>query len=164
MRFSILLLIILFASCNTLKKQKRTAENYYLIRPQELAKNCAEKYPPIVTIKPGEITVKSDTTYIKGDSIPCPPVVNAEGEKVYVKVKCPDSKIIHDTIKSVDTFFTENTALTSYLIYKTDSLSIALIKTNTGFQQSKTQASIRLWMLIAACACIVTLIVFIIKK
>lgn len=74
----------------------------------ELAGICADKYPPKTEYKQGQTIVKSDTAYLPGDSIPCPPSIHGN-DTVIVKVKCPNHRIIHDTITRTDTIREENT-------------------------------------------------------
>lgn len=143
------LLIIALAACNTVSKQQRKAETFYNAHPEKLLKQCGEKVPPDTIFKSGEVITKTDTTFIKGDSVACPPVVNEKGETVYVKVKCPDSKIIHDSIFKTDTIIKVNTALVDYYRFQNDSLNRALIQSNTQRDDAEETAKNRLWIAIA---------------
>lgn len=160
-----LLLIILFAAaCNTVKKQQRNAEAFYRSYPEKLAKECAEKFPVDTIYKHGATIVKSDTITVKGDSISCPPYINAKGDTVFVKVKCPDNKIIHDTIIRIDTIVKANTALAVYLGYQKDSLQNELIKVTTLKDIAEKHAKTRLWILIGICVLAVAGIILKLKK
>lgn len=146
---SIFILILLaLVSCNTVKKQQRKAEAFYNEHPEKLAKQCADNYPPDTVFKKGEEIIKTDTTLIKGDSIPCPPVVNEKGDTVFVKVKCPDSKIIRDSIFTTDTLVMVNTAIVEYYRFQNDSLNKELLKSNTQRDSAKETAANRLWIII----------------
>lgn len=90
-------------SCVSSKKAANILE-----RRGELAGICADKYPPKTEYKQGQTIVKSDTAYLPGDSIPCPPSIIGK-DTVMVKVKCPDHRIIYDTITRTDTIQVENT-------------------------------------------------------
>lgn len=103
---------LLFCSCMTTKKATD-----YLKKNNSLAGICANEYPPKIEYKSGQVITKSDTTYLPGDSIPCPPTINGK-DTIRIKVKCPDQKIIRDTIYRVDTVTVENTARVLDLQYK----------------------------------------------
>ena len=106
-KMSKLLIIIGFlslTSCVSLKKQ-------FIKKPVESAELCKMFYPT-KEIEIKETTrYKTDTITIPGDSIECPiktitkdTIINGEKKPkiVYIptKVKCPDSKIILDTIET----------------------------------------------------------------
>lgn len=160
----ILFFLLALTACNTVKKQQRKAEAFYQDHPEQLAKQCADKFPPDTIFKKGEVVVKSDTAFIKGDSIPCPPVVNEKGETVYVKVKCPDSKIIRDTITRIDTIEKINTAAVEYYRFQNDSLNKALIKVTAQKEDAKQTAANRLWWIIGFAVVIGVDVVLKIKK
>ena len=95
---------LFLTSCVSLEKQ-------FIKKPVESAELCKMFYPT-KEIEIKEITrYKTDTITIPGDSIECPiekkikdTLINgiSETKTIYVptKVKCPDSKIIRDTIET----------------------------------------------------------------
>lgn len=109
-----LLIALLLVQYGCMTTQKATD---YLKKNNALAEICANEYPPKIEYKAGEIITKSDTTYLPGDSVPCPPAINGK-DTIRVKVKCPDQKIIRDTTYRVDTVTMENTARVLDLQYK----------------------------------------------
>ena len=105
-KMSKLLIIIGFlslTSCVSLKKQ-------FIKKPVESAELCKMFYPTKEKESKEVVRYKTDTITIKGDSIECPLIYDTievvddgKNEIKYVpvpaKVKCPDSKIIRDTIE-----------------------------------------------------------------
>ena len=96
--------VLSLTSCISLKKQ-------FIKKPVESAYLCRLFYPTKELESKEIIRYKTDTTIIKGDSIECPiktitkdTIINGEKKPkiVYIptKVKCPDSKIILDTIET----------------------------------------------------------------
>ena len=95
--------VLSLTSCISLKKQ-------FIKKPVESAYLCRLFYPTKELESKEIIRYKTDTTIIKGDSIECPiktitkdTIINGEKKPkiVYIptKFKCPDSKIIRDTIE-----------------------------------------------------------------
>lgn len=140
--------ILFFASCSSVAKQQRNAEAFYATHPEKLAWQCAVKFPPDTIFKPGTVSIRSDTTFLPGDSVPCPPVMNAAGETVSVKVKCPDSKVIHDSIFKTDTITKLSTDLLDYYGFQNDSLRRVLLITQTQKAEASKTAGNRLWFII----------------
>lgn len=105
MRYLIATLIVLYLfSCKT---TERKAKEYFVKNPRSFAGLCGDYYKPQEITKQGKtIFLPGDTIIQKGDSIPCPdkPI----GSNQPVKVKCPDNKIIHDTMIRVDTIYRDN--------------------------------------------------------
>lgn len=93
MKYLLLLSIVLLFGC----KAKKI----------DWASECANRYPVKTEIIQGKESIKIDTAYIKGDSIPC------DGTIKYVK--CPPSKTITVYKDRVDTVVKENTAKISSL-------------------------------------------------
>lgn len=104
--------LLLLGGCLTTEKATR-----YLEKNGELARIAAERYPPKIEYRPGATVVTSDTITVPGDSIPCPPVIQGR-DTIIKKVKCPDQKIIRDTLRIRDTAFVEVTARVDYLTRK----------------------------------------------
>ena len=95
--------VLSLTSCISLKKQ-------FIKKPVESAELCKMFYPTKEKESKDVVRYKTDTITIKGDSVECPiktivkdTIINGKSETkiVYVptKVKCPDSKIIRDTIE-----------------------------------------------------------------
>lgn len=107
--------MILISSCTT----ERKATNYMNNHAFAAANYCASAFPvrDSIIYKTGQTITKSDTTYLRGDSIACPPVDHIPEAGKLVYVKCSPSKIIHDSIFKTDTInvIRENTAKTAAL-------------------------------------------------
>lgn len=105
MRYFIAFLIVLYLyGCKTTETK---AKRYFVDHPRQFAGLCGDYYKPQETTKPGKtIFLPGDTIIQKGDSIPCPD--KPAGQKEPIKVRCPDNKIIHDTVFRVDTVFRDN--------------------------------------------------------
>src|SRR5699024_8837596 len=74
---------------------------------------CADKFPPKVEYRPGktDTLISTDTLIIKGDSIPCPEVVDKETGETYTPyVKCPDVEQITKRYLRVDSLLQVSTA------------------------------------------------------
>ena len=95
--------VLSLTSCISLKKQ-------FIKKPVESAELCKVFYPTKEIESKEVIRYKTDTITIPSDSIECPiktivkdTIINGKSETkiVYVptKFKCPDSKIIRDTIE-----------------------------------------------------------------
>jgi hypothetical protein len=108
----IALLIVagLFPACTTQKKQQGKALQYFQNHPGELAEFYASKFP--VTYTEGKDTViRVDTTYLPGDSVPCPEAhlvpssIPGKDSIVYRDrfLKCPDNKQIDAYHQKTDT-------------------------------------------------------------
>lgn len=114
------IIILLFTGCKTTEPKAR---DYFTKHPDKFADLAGQYFAPVTTYVTGEsILTPGDTVLIPGDSIPCPE--QKQGEKQPVKIKCPESKIIHATLHQVDTFFVENTA-------KVQALSLEIKRMNT---------------------------------
>lgn len=125
-----LILIIAFcamlASCSTYQKQQKKFVKFASDYPSELARLCSDRFPTVPEIIEGKTdTIKGETIYIKGDSIPCP-----DGSKVKApdqQVDCPPSTHTRDTLKI------ENKAKI-YLLQKTiQDLQLSIDKKNSEF-------------------------------
>lgn len=160
----ILLILIAFASCKSVAKQQRKAEDFIYNHPEKLALWCWQKIPPDTIYKQGTTITKADTIVLKADSIECPPVINQQGETIIVKAKCPDSKIIRDTIFRVDTITKVDNAALTYISYHADSLKTAMIKASTQRDDAKKTAKNRLWWIIGLSAALAGSAYFNVKK
>lgn len=105
---AVLWIAFFLTSCQTQKKVTR-----YLNENNRFAANyCGLAFPvrDSIIYKPGQTITKSDTSYLPGDSIPCP-VVDNYVKTDYVKTKkektmyvhCPPNRLIRDTIIRFDT-------------------------------------------------------------
>lgn len=118
---------------------KKGYEKYKRNHPEVLAKDCAEKFPPVIRFLPGKTdTIPGDTIIVKGDSIPCP-----DG----TKIKQPDKSVIcPPSFTRVDTITVTDSALL-YLLYaninrlKADSInkSITIINQEKEIKKIKKQ-------------------------
>lgn len=102
----IVAVLISASSCYTQKQARRQVDKIERNYPDVLAGWCADAFEPDIRYRPGEVIVKTDTTYLPGDSVDCPP--NGAGQ--IVKVKCPDNRIVYVDRLRVDTFENINTA------------------------------------------------------
>ncbi len=113
------------------KTTERGARDYFTRHPSQFSDLSATYFPPRAEYIPGEsILVPGDTVLIAGDSIPCPD--KKEGTIAPVKVKCPDSKFVHDTVHRVDTIQVENT-------FKIEAQAMELIRLNDDIDDLKRQ-------------------------
>ena len=137
-----LLIIIGFlslTSCVSLKKQ-------FIKKPVESAELCRLFYPT-KELESKEITrYKTDTITIKGDSIECQiktivkdTIINGEKKPkiIYVpaKVKCPDSKIIKDTIETEKEVIIKDTSCDVLLVDREKKIEVL----KTKFQSKEKQ-------------------------
>lgn len=99
------LVIVLLTGCMTTEK----ATNY-LLKKDKLGIICATNYPPRIEYKEGEIKVYTDTTYLPGDSVPCPP--ETSGNTTYIHTK---PLIVTKTKSRTDTVYQANTAMEDVL-------------------------------------------------
>lgn len=103
MRSKIVILACLaLASCITPAKFQEWAKAH----PDQSARICSDLYPVKTEYREGTTITRTDTAYVTGDSIPCPPAET--GKVVYVKV--PDTRTITVYQDRVDTVVHENTA------------------------------------------------------
>ena len=104
MRYLIIMLSLFLTSCISLEKQ-------FVKNKVKSAELCKLYFPTLDKESKEIIRYKTDTITIKGDSIECPLIYDTievvddgKTEIKYVpvpaKVKCPDSKIIRDTIET----------------------------------------------------------------
>lgn len=145
-------IVFLFCGCLTDAKLKKHADMYYGAHPDEFAKNCANSFPVIA--RPGKDSLRIDTAYLSGDSVPCPPATkDSSGHFQPGKVKCPDAKTITLYHSRVDTV--PDLAAVSALKFDTTRLGgemrqvkVQLIQTTAEKDKAKKQAKNRLWMII----------------
>src|SRR5690625_2947680 len=85
--FILLTLLIILGACTTQKKAVKYFDNHGF----QAAKYCAGAFPVIsdTVFKPGKPIHKIDTTYLPGNSVPCPP-----GGKETVYIPCPPAQVI----------------------------------------------------------------------
>ena len=110
----IIIEVLTLTSCVSLKKQ-------FIKKPVESAELCKLYFPTKEKESKEVIRYKTDTITIKGDSVECPiktivkdTIINGKSETkvVYVptKVKCPDYKIIRDTIETTKEVIIKDTS------------------------------------------------------
>lgn len=98
------LIIACLLLCSCMTEQKATD---YLVSRNKLAGICNKVYPAKSIYLPGTAITVRDTSFLPGDSVPCPPTTT--GKETIIKwVKCPDQIIIRDTTTRVDTFYDPN--------------------------------------------------------
>lgn len=154
---TLLLLAAFFYSCKSVEKQRRNAAEFYQTHPAELAEVCADRFPPKVEYKKGDsILVKGDTVYLKGDSLVCPdipatPTQPAGKGKV---LKCPESKVVTNTIRITDTITVENTARVNSVLYRLQTVSADLDKTKIelGEANKRRRTNLLTWIILAIVA------------
>lgn len=111
---TLLLIVFTLTSCVSLKKQ-------FIKKPVESAELCKLYFPTKEKESKEVVRYKTDTITIKGDSIECPiktiakdTIINGKSETkiIYVptKVKCPDSKIVRDTIETTKEVIIKDTS------------------------------------------------------
>ena len=113
---------LFLTSCVSLEKQ-------FLKDKVKAAELCKIHFPTLEKESKEIIRYKTDTITIKGDSIECPLIYdtievvdNGKTEIKYVsvpaKVKCPDSKIIRDTIETTKEVIIKDTSDEVILNYR----------------------------------------------
>ena len=121
---AVLWMAFFLTSCQTQKKVTR----YLNENNSFAAEYCGLAFPvrDSIIYKPGQVISRSDTTYLPGDSLPCPHHIADVNKKVYVH--CPPNQLITDTIFKVDTItvIRENTAKISSLSQSNTTLSNSL--------------------------------------
>lgn len=90
-----LIIVVIISSCAT---RKDKAVKFMHENTDVLSELCAAHFKPIIEYKPGVTIHKTDTQYVEGEPIPCPP--NEAGEVVYVRGR---DKVIRDTVWRTDT-------------------------------------------------------------
>lgn len=127
--FLVLIFVLAFAGCYTQHKAEKQVARAQITYPGILANTCATLYPPNILppeYRPGKPETKSDTVYVEGKRIPCPPTTDPKtGKEDTFYVNCPPSVNIHDTTKIHDTAFIpyENTAKIDAAKTKNDDLN-----------------------------------------
>lgn len=133
----ILFLIILISSCAT---RREKSISYMNDHPEELAKLAAIHLKPRVEYKQGETVHITDTQYIDGEPIPCPP--NENGEVVYVRGR---DKVIRDTIFRTDTAYIANVAMEQVLRSQLRNVQDSLLLQKQDVARVKKQRNISFW-------------------
>lgn len=142
MKSSILicLAVILFSSCLTQKKRASIAKEYMHEHTDELAALCALHFKPVIEYRPGKVVHVSDTQYVEGEPIPCPP--NEKGEVVYVKGR---DKVIRDTTTIRDTIFQNDPYREADLAFKLRKAEDAGIGKDEQIRTLRSQRNTALW-------------------
>ncbi len=135
--FLILLAIVLLSACAT-KREKAIA--YMTDNQEDLAILCAAHFKPIIEYRPGVTIHKTDTQYVEGEPIPCPP--NAAGEVVYVRGR---DKVIRDTVWRTDTATVRDMAYEQVLRARERAKSDSLILVTNDLYRVKKQRNITWW-------------------
>lgn len=130
----ILFLIILISSCAT---RREKSISYMNDHPDELAKLAAIHLKPRVEYKQGETVHITDTQYVDGEPIPCPP--NDKGEVVYVRGR---DKIIRDTIFRTDTAYIADVAMEQVLRSQLRNVQDSLLLQKQDMAMVKKQRNI----------------------
>lgn len=162
-----LLLTAFLFYCKSVEKQRYKARQFYRENPGELAADCAEKFPPVIEYRPGKtVFTPGDTVRIPGDSVQCPdiPATNDRPARPGVKMKCPETKIITNTITRIDTVTIENTAAAASLRYQLDTTRAALQATRGEFKACKAAAKVSMWWIVVLVASILLGVFLRVKK
>ena len=134
---------MILASCSG----KKGYEKYKRNHPEQLAKDCADKFPAKTEYKPGKIdTIPGETIYVPGDTI-------TTNDTVYITkpkyVQCPPSLVCTpDTIIKTD-----SAAL--FLYWKEKAQKDLLISENTKYKKTNIRLIASLVIMILLCAFIV---------
>ena len=135
----ILLAIVLLSACAT-KREKAIA--YMNDNQEDLAVLCAAHFKPIIEYKPGVTIHKTDTQYVEGEPIPCPP--NAAGEVVYVRGR---DKVIRDTVWRTDTATVRDKAAERVLSDRIQELRDSTNIYRHDWQRARKQRNTAWWIL-----------------
>lgn len=144
-----LLITAFFCSCKTEQRARKGAKKFYTEHPAELAAQYLEKFPAKIEYREGKtVFIAGDTVVIPGKSIMFPRWLNT-------KAATPETEIIRDTIKIVDTFRVENVARIVSLRYRIDTAKAAadilradLTKVMDRRDYWKAAARSRLWIVV----------------
>jgi len=155
-----LISMLIFTFCSGRTTEKKLHDHfvlYYTGHAEELARLSAEKYPPKVT--PGVTIIKRDTTVLSGEKIPCPEakIDTTTGKTETVYVKCPDSKIVRDSVLKHDTII--NTALVDALereaVINSGKLTVSQDKLSDALKTLKNRTLLNIVLGIALSVCVV---------
>lgn len=135
--FFVLSVVLLLSACAT-RREKSIA--YMNDHPNELAKLAAIHLKPRVEYKQGETVHITDTQYVDGEPIPCPP--NEKGEVVYVRGR---DKIIRDTIFRTDTAYIADVAMEQVLRSQLRNVQDSLLLQKQDMARVKKQRNISFW-------------------
>ncbi|WP_309924666.1 hypothetical protein [Arcicella sp. BE51] len=142
--------------CISEKKQRFKAEQFYREHPEELAQNCAEKFPVMTKFIQGVTITKRDTIFQKGKVLDCPPVFDTITKQSFIpKVICPEERIIYKTEYRTDTVINENTAKVEQYRLLNDKTAKELAISQNNEMLANKKAKQRFWMLIGLLAVIV---------
>jgi hypothetical protein len=149
-----LLMIMLLSACITDQKALN-----HLQKHNQLAPICSALYPPDIRFVPGRIITKTDTQYIPGQVIPCPP-----GGTDTLWMRCPPTKIIHDTTTQRDTLRIRDIAAETAQKQRIDSL-MAVNRSAQDKARELAETAQKRWQgLIALGAVGFLLFVYLLKK
>jgi len=137
--FLILLAIVLLSACAT---RKDKAVKFMHENTDVLSELCALHFKPIIEYKPGVTIHKTDTQYVEGEPIPCPP--NEKGEVVYVRGR---DKVIRDTVWRTDTATVRDVAFEAVLRTRERVKSDSLVIMTEKYYGAKKQRNIAYWAL-----------------
>lgn len=141
----LLLILALISGCKVgYEKQKIRAEKFYLENPNDLALQCASKYPPKTEYVKGETIVRSDTV-VRNDTVVV--TIYKEGKVEYIKVPCPTCKEITKYVNQTDTVKVEDEAKLALL--RNDNTKLAQSLDNEKKVSEKALNSRNTWMWIS---------------
>lgn len=135
----ILLAIVLLSACAT-KREK--AITYMNDNPEDLAVLCAAHFKPVIEYKPGVTIHKTDTQYVEGEPIPCPP--NEAGEVIYVRGR---DKVIRDTVWRTDTATVRDVAKEAVLSGQVQELRDSVNIYRHDWQGARKERNTSWWIL-----------------
>src|SRR5690606_3564100 len=130
-------MIILISSRATRRRKSLT---HLTDQADEVAKLETIHLKPRVEYKEGEKVHITDTQYVDGEPIPCPP--SEKGEVVYVRGR---DKIIRDTILRTDTAYIADVAMEQVLRSQLRNVQDSLLLQKQDIARVKKQRNISFW-------------------
>lgn len=159
--FILVLLALCLTSCATLEKRISKAKVLAYEHPKEFAGFCSDAFPVKEKYIKGKDSLRIDT--VTEEKIVKVPVI-IKGDTIYVDAKCPQSKVVTNTVYRTDTLVKENTAKITALEYSKSKIDTELTITKDKLTEAKKSANTRLWILIGMAGAIVALIVLLFRK
>lgn len=158
MKFFIIL--ILLASCNSLKKAQKDVAKISVTHPEVLAAYCADKFPIKETFMPGDTIVVIDTVKLDGNVITDTLI---SFDTVRITRTLPGQTIIK-TVHIVDTVVKENTAQLKVCELERGKVVDLLTKSNIESDSWQGKAKKRFWWLLALIVALAGSLYFNVRK
>lgn len=157
-----LIVILLFASCNSLKKAQKDVAKISVTHPEVLAAYCAEKFPVKETFLPGDTIIVTDTVQMIGNII-TDTVISFDTVRITTIKTLPGqtiTKIVHVT----DTVVKENTAQLKVCELERGKVVDLLLKSNNESDKWQGKAKKRFWLIMALIVALVGSLYFNVRK